>query len=116
MPPRLGRRLLLHAATGLLAAAPGLVRAQEPGFPARPLRLVVPFAPGGPIDQTARIVAQPLAELLGQPVVVDNRTGANGIVAAETVLRAPADGHTLLFSVIHLSVLPSLQQSLSYDI
>ena len=88
----------------------------DPPFPSRPLRVVVPFAPGGPIDQTARIVVQRLAELLGQPVIVENRTGANGVVAAEAVLRAPAGGHTLLFSVIHHSVLPSLQQQLSYDI
>jgi tripartite-type tricarboxylate transporter receptor subunit TctC len=110
-----GRRHFLGASAGLFAGAatPALA---DPAFPSRPLRVVVPFAPGGPIDQTARIVVQRLAELLGQPVVVDNRTGANGVVAAEAVLRAPADGHTLLFSVIHHSVLPSLQQQLSYDI
>ena len=110
-----GRRRFLGASAGLFAGAatPALA---DPAFPSRPLRVVVPFAPGGPIDQTARIVVQRLAELLGQPVVVDNRTGANGVVAAEAAARAPADGHTLLFSVIHHSVLPSLQQQLSYDI
>jgi tripartite-type tricarboxylate transporter receptor subunit TctC len=91
------------------------VHAAEP-FPAKPLHLIVPFAPGGPIDQTARPLAQKLGEALGQPVVVENRTGANGIIAAEAVARAPADGYTLLFSVIHHTVLPSLNTKLSYDI
>ncbi|HYZ33712.1 MAG TPA: tripartite tricarboxylate transporter substrate-binding protein, partial [Crenalkalicoccus sp.] len=115
MHTTIGRRRILGTSAGLLAGAAVPAHA-DPAFPSRPLRLVVPFAPGGPIDQTARIVVQRLAELLGQPVIVDNRSGANGVVAAEAVLRAPADGYTLLFSVIHHSVLPSLQQALSYDI
>jgi tripartite-type tricarboxylate transporter receptor subunit TctC len=98
----------------LAAWAVGL-HAAEP-FPAKPLHLIVPFAPGGPIDQTARPLAQKLGEALGQPVVVENRTGANGVIAAEAVARSPADGYTLLFSVIHHSVLPSLNTKLSYDI
>ncbi len=103
---------------GVLAAAsllPAQSRAQE-AWPSRPLRLIVPFAPGGPIDQTARIIAPPLAEALGQPVLVENRTGANGVVAAETALRAPADGYTIFYSVIHHSVLPSLGTPLPYDL
>lgn len=115
MHTTIGRRRILGTSAGLLAGAAVPAHA-DPAFPSRPLRLVVPFAPGGPIDQTARIVVQRLAELLGQPVIVDNRSGANGVVAAEAVLRAPADGYTLLFTVIHHSVLPSLQQALSYDI
>jgi tripartite-type tricarboxylate transporter receptor subunit TctC len=110
----ISRRCLFGVSAGLFSGA--VPAFADPAFPSRPLRVVVPFAPGGPIDQTARIVVQRLAEVLGQPVVVDNRTGANGVVAAEAVARAPADGHTLLFSVIHHSVLPSLQQQLSYDI
>jgi tripartite-type tricarboxylate transporter receptor subunit TctC len=109
------RRHLLGASGAMLAASAPPARAQD-AFPSRPVRIIVPFVPGGPIDQTARIVSQRLAELFEQPVVVENRTGANGVIAAETAARAPADGHTLLFSVIHHTVLPSLQQNLSYDI
>jgi tripartite-type tricarboxylate transporter receptor subunit TctC len=100
---------------GALPLLPAVARAQD-AWPARPLRIIVPFAPGGPIDQTARIIAPPLSEALGQPVLVENRTGANGVVAAETALRAPADGYTIFYSVIHHSVLPSLGTPLPYDI
>lgn len=110
MPP--SRRALLAAASLL----PALARAQDAAWPARPLRIIVPFSPGGPIDQTARIIAPALSEALGQSVLVENRTGANGVVAAETALRAPADGYTIFYCVIHHSVLPSLGNPLPYDI
>lgn len=108
------RRRAVGGSIAMIAATTVPLRADN--FPSKPVRVIVPFVPGGPIDQTARIVSQRLAELLGQPVVIENRTGANGVVAAETAARAPADGYTLLFSVIHHTVLPSLQQNLSYDI
>jgi tripartite-type tricarboxylate transporter receptor subunit TctC len=84
-------------------------------YPIKPIKLIVPFAPGGPIDQTARIISQTLSDLWAQPVVIENRTGANGAIAAESVARSPADGYSLLFSVIHHTVLPSLKIKLSYD-
>jgi tripartite-type tricarboxylate transporter receptor subunit TctC len=103
------------AAAGLLSSP--IAQAQGPaGFPDKPVHIVVPFPPGGPIDQTARILAQKLQEIWKQSVIVDNRVGASGIIAAETALRAPADGLTLLFSVIHHTVLPSMKGNLSYDI
>jgi tripartite-type tricarboxylate transporter receptor subunit TctC len=114
MSKNITRRVLLGATSAIATA--GSLRAQGNSFPSRPTRMIVPFVPGGPIDQTARIVSQRLSESFGQPVVVENRTGANGVVAAETAARAPADGYSLLFSVIHHTVLPSLQQNLSYDI
>ena len=110
------RRYHLMAAVAALLAGSGL-RAQTDAFPAKqPVRILVPFPPGGPIDQTARIMSQKLSELWKQSVMLENRTGASGIIAAETALRAPADGYTLLFSVIHHTVLPSIKTNLTYDI
>lgn len=108
-------RTVLQIGTLLLAAFLCAAFAADP-FPARPVRLIVPFAPGGPIDQTARVMTQRLAEVWGHPVIIENRTGANGAIAAETVARTAPDGYTLLFSVIHHTVLPSLNTRLSYDI
>lgn len=66
-------------------------------YPAKPIRIVVPFSAGGPTDITARQIGPRMTELLGQPIVVDNRAGATGIIGAEMVAKAPADGYTLLF-------------------
>ena len=109
------RRHLFIAAAALLAGSD--LRAQSEIYPSKqPVRILVPFPPGGPIDQTARIMSQKLSELWKQSVMIENRTGASGIIAAETALRAPADGYTLLFSVIHHTVLPSIKSNLTYDI
>ncbi|WP_295551176.1 tripartite tricarboxylate transporter substrate binding protein [uncultured Pseudacidovorax sp.] len=90
--------LFARIARGLMVGALGgaLLAAAHAEYPDRPLRLVVPFTPGGNIDATARIVAQGLSEQLGQPVVVDNRAGAGGVLGSELVARGPADGYTLL--------------------
>jgi tripartite-type tricarboxylate transporter receptor subunit TctC len=88
---------------GVLVAAlatPPISRslAQAEPFPSRPLRLLVPFAPGGPLDQNGRPLAERLAAILGQPVVFENKPGANGIVATQQVVTAKPDGHTLLMT------------------
>ncbi len=85
------RRTLLGAGLDL-AAAPA-ARAQA--FPNRPVRLIVPFPPGGGVDAVGRILAEPLAALLGQPVVVENRAGAGGAIGVDVVAKSPPDGYTL---------------------
>ena len=98
----------------LLSVAAASVLAQ--GYPDKPLKLVVPFPPGGPTDIVGRLVAQKLAEGIGQPVVVENRPGAGGTVGSTAVARAPADGYTLLYgSSSTLASAPSLYRDLAYD-
>ena len=105
------RRCLAALAMTVLAAA---AFAQD--FPARPIRLVVSFTPGGGADFTARTVGQRMSELLGQPVVVENKPGANGLVGCEAVAKSPADGYTMLETDRGaLSVNPSLYRKLPYD-
>lgn len=88
----LGRRALMLAAAGLPFAA----QAQPAAWPDRPIRFVVPFAAGGNTDVLARLYGQHMAARLGQPIVVENRSGASGAIGTEAVIRARADGHTLL--------------------
>src|SRR5262245_32089079 len=101
---------LVHIFTALgLCVAPGLAAAADAAYPTRPVRLVVPFAPGGGVDATARIMAPKLTELMGQNWVVDNRTGAGGNLASEIVARASPDGHTVLIAIdSQLTANPSL--------
>ncbi|UFN50275.1 hypothetical protein LPC08_06515 [Roseomonas sp. OT10] len=105
----IGGTLALSAMPGLPALAQGPARPPPP-FPNRPVRIVVGVAPGvGTIDLTARAVADPMSALLGQPVVVENRAGAAGILAAEYVARSAADGHTLFLggadTIVHAFIL-----------
>jgi tripartite-type tricarboxylate transporter receptor subunit TctC len=90
------RRQFLHLAAGAAAlpVASGIVLAQT--YPTRPVRLIVPFGPAGATDITARLIGQWLSERLGQPFVIENRPGGGGNIGTEAVVRAPADGYTLL--------------------
>lgn len=106
--------LLVLAALAMPLLPPAAIAADA--FPSRPIRLVVPYAPGGNVDISARIIAPPLAETLGQTVVVDNRPGGGGNLGASLVAKATADGHTLLVgSSGPLSVNPVIFKSLPYD-
>jgi tripartite-type tricarboxylate transporter receptor subunit TctC len=84
-------------------------------YPAKPIRLVVPFAPGGGVDITARLLAQSLSANLGQQIVIDNRGGAGGIVGMEIVARAAPDGYTLLMSHVGFTAMPGLYKKLPFD-
>ena len=107
------RRFLLTGASAMALTA--LRVHAQPAFPTKALRIVVPFAAGGVGDLTARAVATGLAERLGQPVVIDNRPGAGGVVAADAVARAEPDGHTLFLMSNGTAVSASLFRSLPYD-
>lgn len=112
------RRTLLSLAGGA-AASPLLARPalaqQAPGWPAQPVRLVVPFAAGGPTDIPARLFAEQLSAMLPQRVVVENRTGAGVVVGTEVVAKATPDGGTLLYTTIAHSVLRALFPRLPFD-
>lgn len=108
------RRRFLHQLTAVGAAAPLALHAQ-PAFPSRPLRIVVPNAPGGAADLTARSVGQAMSAALGQPVVIENKPGAGGVVAGETVSRAEPDGHTMLLVSSGTAVSAALFKSLPFD-
>lgn len=100
------RRALLAAA----AALPGAAVAQD-----RPLRVVVPFAPGGSSDVLARLLQPGLQSALGQTVVVDNRPGAGSLLGAEAVARSPADGTTVLLADLPFAIVPAVQERMPYD-
>jgi tripartite-type tricarboxylate transporter receptor subunit TctC len=103
------------AALAACAAAHPLSLAQAADWPAKPIRLLVPFPPGGALDPVARAVGQRLAAVLGQPVVVDNRPGANTAIAAGAVAKAEPDGYTLLFTSVTTHVIHTLQAPRGYD-
>ena len=110
----ISRRRFIAASSAALAAAALPARAQA--YPTKPVKFIVPFPPGGPVDTTARGFTTKLTEYWGQPVVVENRAGAGGIVGAEAAKNAPPDGYTVFVCSIHHSVLPSLNPRLPYDI
>ncbi len=102
----------LLAALALLAAASG---ADAQAFPSKPIRLIVPFAPGGPADIQARLIAPKLTESLGQPVVIENRAGGNTIIATELTAKADADGHWIQVISAGFAINVSLYPKLPYD-
>src|SRR5204863_3825953 len=94
------------------AAGPAAI-AQE--FPARPVRIILPFAAGGGTDVLARVLARRLQDGLGQPAVVDNRPGAGGTIGTEVVVKSPPDGHTMMFTTTAVAINVTLYPRLPFD-
>ena len=113
--PIITRRQLVAA--GLLAAAsqPFAALAND-AWPSKPVRFIVPFPPGGPVDTTARAASVKLSEIWKTATMIDNRAGAGGVVGAQAAAREAADGYTLFMGAIHHSVNPTLMGNLPYDI
>jgi tripartite-type tricarboxylate transporter receptor subunit TctC len=109
IPRRVGAIL---AACGLGLAAP-VALAQE--YPQKPIKMITPYPPGGPTDVLARAISQKLSERLGQPIVIDNRPGASGMIGADMVAKAAPDGYTLLANASIHVINPSLYQNPPYD-
>jgi tripartite-type tricarboxylate transporter receptor subunit TctC len=106
----------LATAFAVSAVALSLMAARADNYPSRPIRVIVPFAAGGTIDIAARITAEPLSQQLGQPIVVDNRPGANGVIGTEVVAKAAPDGHTLLEVTGSFVVNAIVHRKLPYDV
>ena len=110
----IAKRLLGVLLAPLLLICTPFAHAQA--YPSKPIRLIVPDAPGGSPDQLSRLLAQKMSESIGQQVVVENRPGAAGVLAAETAARSPADGYTLLLTTTSIyAIIPNLRKNLSYD-
>ena len=107
-------RFLNAAVLALACLASPMAEAQT--FPQRPIRIIVPYGAGGSPDVLSRLFGQKLSESLGQPVIIDNRPGASGIIAAELAAKAPADGYTLFIADTgHLAINPALRPNLPYE-
>jgi tripartite-type tricarboxylate transporter receptor subunit TctC len=112
---KLPRRKFVHlaAAAAALTAVSRIARAQA--YPSRPVRMIVPFAPGGTSDILARLMGQWLSERLGQPFVIENRPGANSNIGTEAVVRAPSDGYTLLLVTAAAAINATFYEKLSFN-
>lgn len=107
-------RFIVIAGALVTFAAPGWLHAL-PGYPNKPIKLVVAFPPGGPTDLVSRVIVQKLSEQFGQQVLVENRPGANGNIGAEAVAKAAPDGHTAFYNTSAITLSPSLYSRLNFD-
>ncbi|SDC86079.1 Tripartite-type tricarboxylate transporter, receptor component TctC [Cupriavidus sp. YR651] len=114
--PRARARRLWRLTFAAVALTPFTLPAMAGEFPDHPIKLVVPFPPGGPTDLVSRVIAKKMSDDLGQQVVVDNRPGANGNIAGEMVSKAPADGYTVLYNTSSIALSPALYKKLPYDV
>ena len=110
------RRLIIGMATLALAALVTLGPAGAQNYPAKPIRVIVPFVAGGAVDVLARLVSAKMSESIGQPVIVENRAGASGNIAADAVAKAPPDGYTILQNTNGQAISPALYRSLPFDV
>lgn len=107
------RRLIIASAIVLAAFNPGPAGAQS--YPTKPIRVVVPFVAGGAVDMLARVVGAKMSESVGQPLVIENRPGAGGNIAADMVAKSPPDGYTILQNTNGQAISPALYRSLPFD-
>ena len=118
VPHRISRRVAAAALITLACAATLSttgVQAQA-AFPSKPITMIVPFPPGGPTDLVARVIAQEMSKSMGQPVIIDNKGGANGNLGAALAAKAPADGYTMLYNTSSITLSPALYKSLNYEV
>ena len=106
---------IIFAATLAGLLAPGAGRGQTEGYPARPVRVIVPFPPGGSLDFNARLIVPRMSELLGQQLVIDNRSGASGTIGTATAARSAPDGYVLLLHTVPFVTAPVLYSRAGYD-
>jgi tripartite-type tricarboxylate transporter receptor subunit TctC len=99
----------------LVSALCGVSTAHAQGYPTKPIRMIVPYTPGGSIDTVGRLVADELQKILGQAIIVDNKPGASGMIGANEAARAPADGYTLLFNASSQVYMPLVVAKKTYD-
>lgn len=111
------RNHFLRAALAVLAlGAASCGFAQTQAWPTRPVRVVIPFPPGGTLDTVGRLLAQKLGDQMGQPFIVENRPGGNGVIGADVVSKASADGYTLLFNASTFTTAPMTMKSVPYEV
>ena len=112
---KLSRRKFLHVAAGAAALPSVSRRASAQTYPARPVHIIVGYAPGGSTDIIARVIGQWLSERLGQQFIIDNRPGASGNIGTELVVRAPPDGYTLLLGLSSDAINATLYDNLNFN-
>ena len=110
------RSFLTAAWSAILAAMPVTGALAQGSYPDKPIRVIMPWAAGGPADDVGRVVAVQMGEILGQPLVIETRAGASGTIGAAQVAKAPADGYTVLMNPSVQGIYPAQFKSLSFDL